>query len=135
MNKRALGWVLFAVPAAALFLSALLPAAYFDSLPACLLHKFTGFFCVSCGATRAVWLVSRGRLVESLLMNLFVLPGTVFLFYSAAALLINGYSGRNLLPEAKLNLRFFLVLLAAGVVFMILRNIPSFPFNMLAPAR
>jgi len=68
-------------------------------------------------------------------MNLFVLPGIIFLLYASAALLINGYSGRIILPEVKFGLRFFLFLLAAGLVFMILRNIPFYPFNVLVPAR
>ncbi len=135
MNKRALGWIFFAAPAAALLFPGIMPRLYFDSLPLCLLHACTGFFCFSCGGTRALWLISRGKPVESLSMNLFVLPCIIMFFYASAAVLINGYSGRNILPEVRFNPRVFLVLLAAGLAFMVLRNIPCFPFNMLAPAR
>jgi len=135
MNKRALGWTLFAAPAAALLLSVITPRVYFDSLPPCLFHRFTGFFCFSCGGTRAVWLISRGKPVESLSMNLFVLPGIILLFYASAALLINGYSGRKILPEVRFSPRFFIILPALALVFMILRNIPYFPFNLFAPHR
>ena len=134
MNKRALGWTLFAAPAAALFLPAIIPRACLDSLPPCLFRSLTGHLCLSCGATRAVWLISRGKLAESLSMNLFVLPGIIFLLYASAALLVNSYSGRSVLPETRFRPWFFWVLLAAAVIFVIFRNIPFFPSIMLAPA-
>ncbi len=91
---------------------------YFLHLPLCTLHRLTGLYCPFCGATRAAHYFLEGRVAEAFAANplvLFAVP--LFLLY-----LIR--------PVPKWGWGVFIV---AFVVFGIVRNIPAWPFCVLAP--
>ncbi|MBP5531121.1 MAG: DUF2752 domain-containing protein [Lentisphaeria bacterium] len=84
-------------------------------------HKFTGLYCPGCGNTRALSALLHGRIGESLRNNLLLIPTLAVLTVAAAR------------PGIGLN-RFFAWGFAAVVIlFFILRNIPVYPFTLLAP--
>ncbi|MDP3359846.1 MAG: DUF2752 domain-containing protein [Lutibacter sp.] len=101
-------------------------------LPECPLYFTTGFYCPGCGSQRATH--------QLLNFNIFgVLQQNVLYFIS---LLILGYhfivTGSNRIFKKQLYNYVYhpktpLIILGVIVVFWILRNIPYYPFSLLAP--
>jgi hypothetical protein len=100
--------------------------------PPCLFHSLTGIYCPGCGATRALYQIVHGHPAAAFAMNpLFVilLPLLVYTLLSYALL---GIRGRGL-PKFFVNPTFLKLLFWIAVAFGIIRNLPFYPFNLLAP--
>ncbi len=108
------------------------PAA--DShFPACPLHNFTGLHCPGCGTLRAIHCLVHGHLLAAFRLNplmLLSLPLIAWLKLEQAS-----YSGRipgNLrisVPGKIIHSLPWIV-----IAYFVLRNLPLFPFNLLAPS-
>jgi len=106
--------------------------------PQCLLYNTTGVYCAGCGATRAVYALLHGRVIEALHDNaLFIAALPLLLYvigtYALAAWRANAWpkipvDGRKL---AQRGMALFLLMMA----FMLLRNLPGQPFDWLKPLR
>ena len=91
-------------------------------LPPCPFHSFTGLNCPGCGATRALHSMANGNLVAALKLNALVVLGLPL------GCLIAIRRKRHDLPV------WCLRTLSIGIVlFGFARNIPLFPFILLAP--
>jgi len=104
--------------------------------PQCLLYNATGVYCAGCGATRALYALLHGRMIDALHDNaLFVAALPVLLYvvgtYAAAAWRDNAWP-RVSVDTPKLTRRGILVVLLM-VSFMILRNLPGAPFEWFRP--
>lgn len=102
-------------------------------LPPCLFHKFTGLHCVGCGMTRATHAALNGRLVEAFSHNplgIILLPIASFGIALELLAWVRGSSGGPRLRTGRYGLW---VLLWVVVSFWVLRNIPFWPFTILAP--
>jgi hypothetical protein len=101
--------------------------------PPCPFLWLTGFYCPGCGSLRALHQLLYGNLGAAFALNPFAVLSFPFLAYggaSRAAYLLNGrYFPRIFLPGW-----FIWTLFAAIVLFGILRNLPMYPFHLLAPA-
>ena len=103
--------------------------------PKCLLHEWTGLHCAGCGMTRAASHLLHGRLWEAFRMN----PLMVALLPLVAVgmgLEIAGWvrgAGRPT-PRLRLGMWGTIALLVVLILFMVLRNLPWWPFSLLAPA-
>lgn len=101
--------------------------------PGCLFYKTTGLYCPGCGMTRAAFATMHGDISRAFRMN----PvGMVLLPLAIAGLsgpIAGWVAGRP--PLWKLELKPFLTWTVAITViaFWILRNIPVWPFTLLAP--
>ena len=89
-------------------------------LPKCLLHESTGLLCPGCGATRASHALLHGRLgaavrYNPLLVSLLALVPFALIF------------------RRRMGIRTAWALVALVVVFGILRNLPGWPSDLLAP--
>jgi hypothetical protein len=91
-------------------------------LPPCLFHAFTGLHCPGCGATRALHQMANGNFVAALKLNALVVLGLPF------GCLIAIRRKRRYLPAWCLRTLFIGIAL-----FGFARNIPLFPFTLLAP--
>jgi hypothetical protein len=91
-------------------------------LPPCLFHAFTGLYCPGCGATRALHHLAHGNLVAALKLNALVVMGLPL------GGLIAVCRKRHDLPAWCLR-----ALLIGIALFGVARNIPLFPFTLLAP--
>jgi hypothetical protein len=91
-------------------------------LPPCLFHAFTGLHCPGCGATRALHQIANGNLVAALKLNALVVLGLPL------GCLIVIRRKRHDLPAWCLRTLFIGI-----VLFGFARNIPLFPFALLAP--
>ena len=104
--------------------------------PQCLLYNATGIYCAGCGATRAIYALLHGRVLEALHDNaLFIAALPLFLYialsYAAKAWRADAWpqipvDGRTLAWRGGLIL--FLML-----AFALLRNLPGWPFDLLKP--
>ncbi len=89
--------------------------------PPCPLHYITGLHCPGCGSLRAVHRILHGDLYGAFTMNpLLILSLPIF----PIAIIRRSWLYARWLPVT-----IFIVILLFGV----LRNIPAWPFNLLAP--
>jgi len=99
-------------------------------LPPCPLHALTGLYCPGCGSTRCLHALTQFDLPGAMAMN----PLLVVSLLPLAVLVLHG---AGLLPQRLLGLRN--VLAAPGlwlillVGYGVLRNLPWYPFTLLAP--
>ena len=102
-----------------------------DSLfPPCMFHALTGWYCVVCGMNRALHALAHGDVMRAFSMNPLVI--TVLMISPLPIGWGLGWRPARLRPLMTIlaNPIFWLVLLPA---YMIARNLPWFPFTLLAP--
>jgi hypothetical protein len=100
--------------------------------PRCVLFSLTGIHCPFCGATRCGHALLHGDLAQAAAYNVITIPllplAVLFLYWCA-------WRSLRSRPIPTWNLpgwvpRLFLVLV---VVFWVMRNLPFYPFTLLAP--
>lgn len=100
--------------------------------PGCPFHRVTGLHCPGCGGTRAFFAFLKGDLARSWRMNPLFLGGLAAGGFYLAAALLEQKTGRR--PAwTRLSAKAGWIILALILVFWIVRNIPQWPFTLLAP--
>ncbi len=104
-----------------------------DWLPGCLFHRVSGLHCPGCGMTRAAHAALHGEWVAAFRYNVlgvFLLP----LALLGAGLELAAWSrGGRPLVKRTVWPGLARVLLALVLAFWVLRNLPWWPFELLAP--
>lgn len=100
--------------------------------PPCPLHWLTGLYCPGCGSLRAIHQLLRGNLAGAFAFNPFAVLALPFLAYGGLSYAVLRMRGRRL-PHVFLPSGWIWTLGVAIVVFGIARNIPMYPFSLLAP--
>lgn len=104
------------------------------SLPIrCLFHEFTGLYCPGCGMTRAAHATFGGRLGDAFRFNslgMLLLPVALLGLAFEAQGWIFGNKPRWRIP---LGLYGAAILAVLVIAFTVLRNLPWWPFTLLAP--
>lgn len=90
-------------------------------LPQCLFYRLTGFYCAGCGSTRALYAALHGDFAASLRSNLLLFPLLALL------------CGLFWKPHLALRPWIAITVPALLVLYGILRNLPMYPFLLLAP--
>ena len=100
--------------------------------PKCQLHQLTGLHCMGCGATRSAHSLLNGRVGQAFAYNLFAPAAVVWLAVEAVR---RGWYRLRGRPDPGWWFRAGWTpgLLAALGVYMLLRNLPAWPFTLLAP--
>ncbi|MCX6151092.1 MAG: DUF2752 domain-containing protein [Ignavibacteriales bacterium] len=98
----------------------------------CPFHSITGLYCPGCGSLRGCYAIIHGDVLKALDYNFFMVLSIPFLAYSLALFFIREITkkpskGKYIKPV------YLWSLLISILVFWILRNIPVYPFNILAP--
>ena len=106
------------------------PGAAHSLFPECMFRAFTGWYCVGCGMTRALHALAHGDVPRAFSMN----PLAMTLL-AISPLLLGwklGWQPGWLRPLVAVvaEPKFWLLLLPA---YWIARNLPWFPFTLLAP--
>ena len=102
---------------------------YRHLFPPCLFYELTHLHCPGCGATRAAHALLQLDIVRAIRMNaLFVLLALPILF----TLALESVLGR-LFFSARAHKALGYGFLAATLAFTVLRNMPHYPFTLLAP--
>ncbi|NNC88752.1 MAG: DUF2752 domain-containing protein [Akkermansiaceae bacterium] len=102
--------------------------------PKCTFHSLTGWHCAGCGMTRAGHELLHLRFGAALALNPLMIillfgGGVVAVMEGAAYLLGERYRG----PRVRLPAWSAWVFLGVILAYWILRNVPAWPFTLLAP--
>jgi hypothetical protein len=124
--------IVLATLAVLIYVSLFNPVGGSAFYPSCPLYSLTGLYCPGCGSTRALHQLLHGHLVTAFGFNLLMVlavPLIVYAYLSYALLAIRGRGlPRVFVPPALLKALLWVI-----VAFVILRNIPLYPFSLLAP--
>ena len=100
--------------------------------PPCPVRYFTGWYCPGCGSLRAIHQLLHGNLRAAWALNPLTMILLPFLTYGLASSALFEISGQGL-PQPFLRAAWIRALGAAIILFGIARNLPLFPFDLLAP--
>jgi len=135
-NEKAAGVLkLSGIVLFSLFLALLL---YFNKpsetiiFPHCPFHTLTGLYCPGCGSLRAIHELLHGRIVSALDLNPLMVISIPFLGYAFLSYSLFLIRGKRLPQIIKRPIWIWLIL-AAIIIFWVLRNLPFRPFVILAP--
>ena len=99
----------------------------------CIIKLLTGLYCPGCGAGRACFSILHGKFFDAFCYNpllVILLPFTGG--YIAARGIDWAVTGGNHI-DGKISIKLLLAVLIIILIYGILRNIPIFPFSLLAP--
>jgi hypothetical protein len=103
-----------------------------DLYPPCPLLMLTDCYCPGCGSLRALHQLTRGHLIAALGLNplmMLLLPFVAYFLVSRAILAVTGRPLRTIFFRPL----FIWMLLGLTLAYWLLRNIPTYPFSLLAP--
>jgi hypothetical protein len=100
--------------------------------PTCPFHQLTGLNCPGCGALRATHQLIHGHLAAAFRLNPFLCLALPVMLLVLAKNAIQHLRGAAHEPT-RVSPFWIRLLLAALVLFTVLRNLPFAPFNWLAP--
>ena len=100
--------------------------------PPCIFYALTGLHCPGCGTLRAVHQLLHGDLIAAFGYNPYTMLALPIIGYAfLSALLLSTYGKR--LPTVFVHPALIWGLLVAVLSFWVLRNVPVYPFTVLAP--
>lgn len=122
----------FAAVAAGVVILTVFDPANSGIFPPCPVHYLTGWFCPGCGSLRAIHQLLHGDFRTAWAMNPLTVLLLPFIGYGLASQALFVLTGRSL-PRVFLSAVWIRALCIAIVLFGILRNVPLYPFELLAP--
>ncbi len=125
-----MGLLLLIVGVAVLFF--VLDPSKHEIFPQCLFHSVTGGYCPGCGSQRALHSLLHFDIAGVISYNLLFLPAAFLVLYHYSHKLLNGAFGWHL-PHLFYFKNTPWVILGFVILFWIVRNLPWYPFTMLAP--
>lgn len=100
--------------------------------PKCPLYSTTGIYCPGCGSQRALHSLLHLNFREVIQYNVLFLAGILLGIYHYTIALLNHFYNKKYTSILS-NKKTLLFLLGIVILFWILRNIPTYPFTLLAP--
>lgn len=100
--------------------------------PRCMFHSLTGAYCPGCGSQRALHSLLHLNFANVIGYNFLFLPAALFILYHYAHPLLNKFFSWNL-PNLFYKKETPWVVLSVVLLFWIARNLPFYPFTILAP--
>ncbi len=104
-----------------------------DFMLKCPLYRTTGLYCPGCGSQRALHHLLHFDFLKAAQNNLLLLVGILGAAYHYGIPIINTYLNKNFKSAFNKNKNILLVLIFFNL-FWVLRNIPHYPFTLLAPS-
>ena len=100
--------------------------------PACPFFTLTGWYCPGCGSLRAMHQLLHGHLGAAFDLNPLLVLALPFVLYQILALLMR-HPRLQPFPTERIPGAWVRVMGIVLVVFGVLRNLPQYPFSLLAP--
>ena len=100
--------------------------------PRCPFHSLTGLHCPGCGTLRGLHQLLHGNLRTAFSLNALMVSCLPLVVYGSVSGFVRMLSGRKL-PGVFVPAVWIWMLLGVIVLFWIARNIPVYPFSLLAP--
>lgn len=100
-------------------------------MPECPFFRITGLYCPGCGSQRALHAMLNGHVTAMLGFNV-LLPAAMIFFVAEGVTGLLRRSGRQMQTLSSRRYMPVAVLIVV-VTFWVLRNIPAWPFTLLAP--
>ena len=104
-----------------------------DIFPHCPFHTLTGFYCPGCGSQRALSSLLHADFLQAINFNVLLVISLPFLIYAAIVAVVNAFKKQQVNQKIFYSPFFVKTLLVVVIAFWILRNIPRYPFTLLAP--
>ncbi len=101
-------------------------------LPHCPLHALLGLLCPLCGGLRSMHALLNGRVLEAARLNPLAVALAAWLFREYVSLGLAALRGRGL-RRLFTSRRWRWALVVLLIVFTVARNVPVYPFSILAP--
>ena len=98
----------------------------------CPFNALTGLYCPGCGSLRAIHHALHGRIGTAFGYNPLMLLAAPFVAYALGSYVLRAFTGRAL-PAPRARAWWVWALLAVILLFGVLRNVPAWPFRLLAP--
>lgn len=99
----------------------------------CLFYLITGFYCPGCGAGRACYSILHGKILDAFCYNpLMTILLPLIGLYIAARAIDWWLTGGNHI-DRKISVKMLVWVLVIILIYGVVRNIPLFPFELLAP--
>jgi len=100
--------------------------------PKCLFYSATNLYCPGCGSQRAIHQLLHGNLLTGLKFNYLIGFLVVVLAYQCYVFVAIRYFHRTIKNLLHKPIATKLILVVV-ILFWVFRNIPSYPFHLLAP--
>ena len=100
--------------------------------PPCFFHALTGWYCPGCGSARGLHQLLHGHVLTAFGLNPLMVLSLPFLSYGLISRILFLGTNRRL-PSVFIPARWIWALLTVIILFWIFRNIPIYPFTLLAP--
>jgi len=108
-------------------------ARYSAFFPRCPFFALTGLLCPGCGSQRAMSALLHGNITEAINYNVLLVISLPLIFYSSYITLLNTFRAKQIIQQVFYSPVFVKIVFGVVVSFGVLRNIPVYPFTMLAP--
>ena len=131
-NKKLRLLISIGVPAGAM----LIATVFFllGKTPPCLFYEVTGLYCAGCGSGRCFLALLHLDFYAAFRYQPLLFISLPFLIYYVAKLYLGFVFGKDVLPFPEVKNKWFgITVVAVIIAYWILRNIPVFPFVLLAP--
>ena len=102
-------------------------------LPQCPFYSLTGFYCPGCGSQRAFSALLHGDFFGASKFNILIVVALPFILYSACVFVLNTFREKRIVQKIFYSTVFVKMVLIIVLLFWVLRNIPQYPFSLLAP--
>lgn len=132
MNRNRLPAAMLAAFAVTLGMLRVFDPATSGIFPPCPLRYLTGWYCPGCGSLRAIHQLLHANVRAAWAMNPLTVILLPFLMYGLASFALFEIRGEGL-PQPFLRGAWIRALCAAIILFGIARNLPLYPFDLLAP--
>ncbi len=118
---------------ATVYLLILFTSRYPFIFPGCIFHKLTGYYCPLCGSQRALSSLLQGNVYQAVNYNVLFIASVPLFFYWGILISINAFRRKKVAPHFPFKLSIMIILFTIVIVFWIARNVPFYPFILLAP--
>ncbi len=101
--------------------------------PSCIFKTITGLHCPGCGSQRAISAILKGNFLQAMSYNILFLLSLPFIGFSATVFTLNAFRKKQIQQTIFYKNWFIKLVFIVVILFWILRNIPVYPFSLLAP--